>query len=1435
MPGEAARAELLLPEAGGPGVRTDGSCGTAAATTPRGDQPEQCALTPGPSPLDLTFLLSKPGARPPPEGASGDVGPGRALSAWAGPMEGGPSPRPHEAQPAERPLPATLEARVVMGEETCQAPPLPWAAPPQLRDPEGGPASLHPPASCSRGDPPVPFPAPDPDSYFTPPSTPSETPALLPSSGPRRDARDAQAEARPVGDSPPTSPSGSYVTADTDSWASSPSPSCSLSLAPEEGLGVPSGRGVSPPGSEAPEQEWPPAGSPGPSSPESSLSTDSSSSWDQEGHFLDLDLLGQDALVPAALLPFRGSLLFQVEAVEVLALPPEEQPEAPAADGDWASEDKDDSTFASSLQSLSDLSVTEGVDEAFAFPDDSSAASSDPDSASYPGADDERLYSGEPHAQPAALREGPVASEGDLGTLVSGAGPAPGPMSPVALARRAPGVAEVTTQAGWPGAGPTAGAGPIPRATPRSPQERAHATPGPEPRAPKADTGWEPPPGEEGHAFPQAPEPAARPRSLPTDAGGAPGTEPVASAAQGAAAGKDVGCTGDPEPPDLDQTHQSGRELTVDAGTPWASREDAGPPKPALETPDTPEPATEAPDIPELTSEASDTAKIPDPPTFTPEILEPTANIQDHLYTPTETLGPPGLPTEALGPPEPTSETPDPPESASETPDPPESASETPDPPEDASEIPDPPEDASETPDPPESASETPDPPEDASEIPDPPESALETPDSPESASETPDPPEDASEIPDPPESALETPDSPESASETPDPPESASETPDPPEDASETPDPPESASETPDPPEDASETPDPPESASETPDPPEDALETPDPPESALETPDPPESASETPDPPEDALETLGPPESASETPDPPESASVALDPPESASETLEPPEDASETPDPSKPASETPDLPESASEAPDPPEDASETSDPSKPASETPDPPEDASETPDPPEDASESPDPPEPASGGEEVGLLAPDRGAHLPAGVGAEPGLPPKEAPGAGNQGDGGFEPAPQGAGSSCPEGGQVQPQIPAEGGGGTPGPRRPSAVASQSPSRAVPRMGRACPEEPTPRSSPPASRRERVRGVGGDEQAQAVPGIPRPSPLQPQDRRPSPEASVPRVPPATPPVPCPCQGPRESSGEGRDLPPPQAGAPRAAAFSGTRNHPRESRQRVGLPPHPSLLGPKVTPTGGPQAKDPALRPPLPCQVPLGSGPRGPSSPHGPPATRQQDERDSREEEPPPAAGSCSDSHGESSGETEEQDVSGPQAPQGPAQAAASGPEETAAKAKQSRSEKKARKAMSKLGLRQVQGVTRITIHKSKNILFVIAKPDVFKSPASDTYVVFGEAKIEDLSQQVHRAAAEKFKVPAEPATLVPESAPGPRAQPEEEEEEEEEGEEEEVDEAGLELRDIELVMAQANVSRAKAVRALRDNQSDIVNAIMELTM
>jgi len=41
----------------------------------------------------------------------------------------------------------------------------------------------------------------------------------------------------------------------------------------------------------------------------------------------------------------------------------------------------------------------------------------------------------------------------------------------------------------------------------------------------------------------------------------------------------------------------------------------------------------------------------------------------------------------------------------------------------------------------------------------------------------------------------------------------------------------------------------------------------------------------------------------------------------------------------------------------------------------------------------------------------------------------------------------------------------------------------------------------------------------------------------------------------------------------------------------------------------------------------------------------------------------------------------------------------------------------------------------------------------------------------------------------------------------------------------------VDETGISAQDIELVMSQAGVSRSHAVRALRDNDNDIVNALM----
>ena len=170
------------------------------------------------------------------------------------------------------------------------------------------------------------------------------------------------------------------------------------------------------------------------------------------------------------------------------------------------------------------------------------------------------------------------------------------------------------------------------------------------------------------------------------------------------------------------------------------------------------------------------------------------------------------------------------------------------------------------------------------------------------------------------------------------------------------------------------------------------------------------------------------------------------------------------------------------------------------------------------------------------------------------------------------------------------------------------------------------------------------------------------------------------------------------------------------------------------------------------------------------------------------------------------------------------------------------------------------------MKQVLGVSRVTIKKSKNvrlcvyvhvftgvvpevqfdcaispsisstvlqlqIMFVVAKPDVFKSPDSDTYIIFGEAKVEDFGAQAQAQAAQNFAPPSQsaaqavqPTSTSAAAVTDTAAEPMED-----------VDSTGIAENDIDLVMNQAGVSRAKAVAALRKQDSDIVSAIMELTM
>ena len=111
-----------------------------------------------------------------------------------------------------------------------------------------------------------------------------------------------------------------------------------------------------------------------------------------------------------------------------------------------------------------------------------------------------------------------------------------------------------------------------------------------------------------------------------------------------------------------------------------------------------------------------------------------------------------------------------------------------------------------------------------------------------------------------------------------------------------------------------------------------------------------------------------------------------------------------------------------------------------------------------------------------------------------------------------------------------------------------------------------------------------------------------------------------------------------------------------------------------------------------------------------------------------------------------------------------------------------------------------------------------------------------------YSVFGEAKIEDVNAAAQQAAAAQLASQnAEDHSGHNHGEPSKAAEADEKKEdkddddEEEEDEEEEVDASGLEDKDIELVMTQANVSRNKAVKALKENDNDIVNSIMALSI
>lgn len=126
-----------------------------------------------------------------------------------------------------------------------------------------------------------------------------------------------------------------------------------------------------------------------------------------------------------------------------------------------------------------------------------------------------------------------------------------------------------------------------------------------------------------------------------------------------------------------------------------------------------------------------------------------------------------------------------------------------------------------------------------------------------------------------------------------------------------------------------------------------------------------------------------------------------------------------------------------------------------------------------------------------------------------------------------------------------------------------------------------------------------------------------------------------------------------------------------------------------------------------------------------------------------------------------------------------------------------------------------------------GITRVTLRKRDGLIFVINDPEVLKSGSNEnSFAIFGELKLEDPNQRLAQSQAQKF---AEKDTAAATKAAGAK-----EEDKKEEDDTEPLSEEGLDAEHINMIMQHASCSRNKAIRTLRENNNDMVAAIMKLS-
>jgi nascent polypeptide-associated complex subunit alpha len=138
------------------------------------------------------------------------------------------------------------------------------------------------------------------------------------------------------------------------------------------------------------------------------------------------------------------------------------------------------------------------------------------------------------------------------------------------------------------------------------------------------------------------------------------------------------------------------------------------------------------------------------------------------------------------------------------------------------------------------------------------------------------------------------------------------------------------------------------------------------------------------------------------------------------------------------------------------------------------------------------------------------------------------------------------------------------------------------------------------------------------------------------------------------------------------------------------------------------------------------------------------------------------------------------------------------------------------------EKKNKKALLKSGLKEFPDVEKVSIQAGK-LNLAIDQPDVFRS--NDTFVIFGQPRIEDSKSQQTKDVLQNLLQNKDLTSQISDLEQSTSTTAESEETE---------DAEGIQEKDIEVVMKEASVSRGVAIKAIKENNGDVVDAVVSLS-